>query len=81
MRRMEWIIPQLLFLVSRCRSYAVSGKVVACSFQSKTIYQTDLKEIKIKNGEIVMAQEIKKYNEKYLNGLITKAKNLGKVLM
>ena len=33
-----------------------------------------MKEIKIKNGEIIMAQETKKYNEDYLNSLIAKAK-------
>ena len=33
-----------------------------------------MKEIKIKNGEIIMAQETKKYNEDYLNALIDKAK-------
>ena len=32
-----------------------------------------MKEIKIKNGEIIMAQETKKYNEDYLNSLIAKA--------
>ena len=33
-----------------------------------------MEEIKIKNREIVMAQETKKYNEEYLNGLIANAK-------
>lgn len=33
-----------------------------------------MKEIKIKNGEIIMAKENKQYNEDYLNSLIAKAK-------